>query len=932
MATTVKKGAKINFYKFVSPKTEGAQGSDANPSLTNSLRGNVRAVNNLGKTVNSIGKVVVSIKKTTHQQLIEQRKNRVKFKPLYNKPLKKGSMTSFFKKMSTGRVPGFLESLLNLLASLFKFFIGRAILKWLANPENQEKVRKGIEVIGKMLKIVASWAKFGTNMAFNGLYEMLADDSTWWERLVGFGKFIIGIGTLLLPLRWLTIGGVGRLVADLKGSIALVKTAIVGIKAWVATAAAGPLAFLFVAGGVAAMAALLNKLWNQRDRVDAVLEADDAKRQKLIEEGMEPGDAEALVQGTSIPDAGGSGSFNNLPDRFNDPLGLRNDPLGGGFGMNKFSFANGGKLQEFANGGGWIHGSQKGYPVSLDGGGVPDFIGHGTEYVARKGDGTAFIVPFDTKATRVNPNLTHTRLKEAKSMGYDLSGLEKASGGGLDKKIYLHWTGTGYNFKKKGNYHSIFQGSGEKFQASPYDTPQNHTPGRNDNSVGLAAASMAGRPYIDYPPKGAQMTAMMKEAARIAMGWGWTPRDVSRKRVMTAGEAASNKDGVRATDNYGPVVWGGTGERTDFFKTRKNAPDGSGGNELRRMMMNFMNAREKRKEGSESKDRNVEMNLLQRLVLAEAANQGDVGMALVARSVLNRQGIINSGASPGLFNSKSGSLTDIINGSGQYQPVKDGSINRKFSQMEMERAAKAIGLAQNSSALRSRLIAAGYDESVVNKLLGATGFRTKAAFEDKSQNVNRTKHGDHIFNTAGNKDLNVLWPERNKKYGGGAGGGAGTFKDKSTREGRSSLLDILTGGGGGATSNRGAGGGARDNRVSDRRSGSMDASTAGKIKKQTDDRNRARKEMNRRTLEVVQAALTAIEQQNASSRSWVQQANATASAVLGQADTPITVSGGGGGGGGGFAGPFQSSGANNIFGIATSVLNSFNNPLRGLFR
>ena len=158
---------------------------------------------------------------------------------------------------------------------------------------------------------------------------------------------------------------------------------------------------------------------------------------------MEPGDAEALVQGTRIPDAGGSGSFNNLPDRFNDPLGLRNDPLGGGFGMNKFSFANGGKLQEFANGGGWIHGSQKGYPVSLDGGGVPDFIGHGTEYVARKGDGTAFIVPFDTKATRVNPNLTHTRLKEAKSMGYDLSGLEKASGGGLDKKIYLHWTGTG---------------------------------------------------------------------------------------------------------------------------------------------------------------------------------------------------------------------------------------------------------------------------------------------------------------------------------------------------------------------------------------------------------------------------------------------------------------------------------------------------------
>ena len=73
------------------------------------------------------------------------------------------------------------------------------------------------------------------------------------------------------------------------------------------------------------------------------------------------------------------------------------------------------------------------------------------------------------------------------------------------------------------------------------------------------------------------------------------------------------------------------------------------------------------------------MNLLQRLVLAEAANQGDIGMALVARSVLNRQGIINAGSSPGTFNSKSGSLTDIIYGSGQYQPISDGSINRKFS-------------------------------------------------------------------------------------------------------------------------------------------------------------------------------------------------------------------------------------------------------------
>ena len=41
-------------------------------------------------------------------------------------------------------------------------------------------------------------------------------------------------------------------------------------------------------------------------------------------------------------------------------------------------------VEGFAKGG-WISGPQSGYPVSLDGN-KPDFIGHGTEYVARKGD------------------------------------------------------------------------------------------------------------------------------------------------------------------------------------------------------------------------------------------------------------------------------------------------------------------------------------------------------------------------------------------------------------------------------------------------------------------------------------------------------------------------------------------------------------------
>jgi len=72
--------------------------------------------------------------------------------------------------------------------------------------------------------------------------------------------------------------------------------------------------------------------------------------------------------------------------------------------------------------GGWISGPQTGYPVSLDRGKSVSFIGHGTEYVATRsgggGDRSAYVIPFDTPATRGNKNLTGRRMGEAISAGY----------------------------------------------------------------------------------------------------------------------------------------------------------------------------------------------------------------------------------------------------------------------------------------------------------------------------------------------------------------------------------------------------------------------------------------------------------------------------------------------------------------------------------
>ena len=69
--------------------------------------------------------------------------------------------------------------------------------------------------------------------------------------------------------------------------------------------------------------------------------------------------------------------------------------------------------------GGWINGPQSGYPVSLDGKRT-SFIGHGKEWVGRKAGGKAFVVPFDTPATRTDRGLTAKRIGQAKQQGYSL--------------------------------------------------------------------------------------------------------------------------------------------------------------------------------------------------------------------------------------------------------------------------------------------------------------------------------------------------------------------------------------------------------------------------------------------------------------------------------------------------------------------------------
>lgn len=128
-----------------------------------------------------------------------------------------------------------------------------------------------------------------------------------------------------------------------------------------------------------------------------------------------------------------------------NPLGAAKDALSAAWnwGKNLLGFSEGGALQVPMDlgftpgapqraGGGWISGPQSGYPVSLDGGRNVSFIGHGTEWVGYKGysQGGAFVVPFDTPATRKNRGLTSSRMREASAGGY---AMPKFSMGGAIK-------------------------------------------------------------------------------------------------------------------------------------------------------------------------------------------------------------------------------------------------------------------------------------------------------------------------------------------------------------------------------------------------------------------------------------------------------------------------------------------------------------------
>jgi len=158
-----------------------------------------------------------------------------------------------------------------------------------------------------------------------------------------------------------------------------------------------------------------------------------------------------------------------------------------------------------------------------------------------------------------------------------------AGKGSTSKRIFLHWSAGSYTTPYDA-YHSIALGDGTIVRHTPYsDFKGTHTGGANSNSVGLAIAAAAGAQERgslgQYAPTKKQLDAMIYDAARLAVEWGWSEGTID-SNVRTHGEW--ERFGTRTGE------LDGSPQRWDLDRLRDSDPliDVSkdlshGGNELR---------------------------------------------------------------------------------------------------------------------------------------------------------------------------------------------------------------------------------------------------------------------------------------------------------------------------------------------------------------
>ena len=428
--------AQARLYKMITPpkfKGGGITVKVGDKIVTQPAAGyakSIAATNSLGASVNSIAIMVEEMKDSFAQytfknmelreSMMKQREDYIKDEKKRIKDAKRAAIrqAGLVKDRASEKVQekktnkeedkqtigaakksvGFFEGIAGLIKQIFKSLLIYTVLDWMSKPENQGKLKKIFKALRSMFEAFVKIADFLVTFGLDGLVEFLENPLSF-KGIFGLLKFITVLGAIFAPvalakfglqaggfiMKLVTGGGLKKMLMGLfRGIGGMVNGLVAFVKAMGLGGMLGLGAAAIVVGtGIAAIQA-------NQDGTAVIEDPDDPNKSQADE----------------IRDFGG---MTGAP--------ISADMLGFG------PMARGGPLPQFAAGG-WIHGPQSGYPVSLDGGRSTAFIGHGTEYVATKADGgglgKAFVVPFDTPATRGNPGLTNTRLAEASRSGFGL--------------------------------------------------------------------------------------------------------------------------------------------------------------------------------------------------------------------------------------------------------------------------------------------------------------------------------------------------------------------------------------------------------------------------------------------------------------------------------------------------------------------------------
>ena len=322
---------------------------------------------------------------------------------------------------------GFLGGLLGFMSKLFAGLVGLSLLKWASKPDNIKKTKKFIEAIGTVGKWLLNTATFMIDMGLGGLMEFMEKPLSF-GGVFGILKFATALAVLFAPvsLAKLGIGTVikqfksGALVKNLKGMFKGIFGLFRGIIGFISRR---PLAAAIAGGALLA--------WGIKSKMDEdkeERELDDGARKEENNSSVKLPPEVKGKQNSGIMEKGEVTGGNMTKEQIEAQkayMSLEEDMMqaieDGDMKRHAQLQKEQDALPKFA-GGGWISGPQSGYPVSLDGGKSTSFIGHGTEYVGlpKKAAGGAFVVPFDTPATRTNPGLTNRRMAEATTKGFSV--------------------------------------------------------------------------------------------------------------------------------------------------------------------------------------------------------------------------------------------------------------------------------------------------------------------------------------------------------------------------------------------------------------------------------------------------------------------------------------------------------------------------------